>query len=204
MSVIARRTVSIFPASTSERRVSRSRRPIACVVSNSCSSLAAGQLGLGLLYRGELFLRRLGYEVVAAVEAEVGEEERVDAEGDERRPDVHDKGRDDRENRQHERHARGGHAARRAIGTIQVRFALAQHYVREHHEGVGDGRAEDGDIEQRDTAGAAARDRKDQADDARYYKRHPRRPPTTGDREEPREVTGPGQGERLARVGEDE
>src|SRR5687768_7188246 len=204
MSVIARRTVSIFPASTSERRVSRSRRPIACVVSNSCSSLAAGQLGLGLLYRGELFLRRLGYEVVAAVEAEIGEEERVDAEGDERRPDVHDKGRNDRENRQHERHARGGHAARRAIGTIQVRFALAQHYVREHHQRIRDRGAEDGAVDQRDTAGAADRDRKDQADGAGDYQGHPRRPPTSSYREEPREVSGSGERESLARVGEDE
>src|SRR5687767_4541180 len=105
MSVIARRTVSILPASTSERRVSRSMRPAACVVSNSCSSLASGQFGLGLLYSGELFLRRLGDEVVPAVEAEVGEEERVDPERDERGPDIHDKGRYDRQNRQHERHA---------------------------------------------------------------------------------------------------
>jgi hypothetical protein len=46
-------------------------------VSNSCSSLASGQLGLGLLDSGELFLRRLGDEVAAAVEAEIGEEERI-------------------------------------------------------------------------------------------------------------------------------
>src|ERR687889_1434032 len=126
MSVIASRTVSIFPASTSERRVSRSTRPFACVVSNSCSSLASGQLGLGLLYGGELFLRRLGDEVVSAVEAEVGEEERVDPEHNERRPYIHDEGRYDREDREHERHARGGNAARRAVGALQVGLASPQ------------------------------------------------------------------------------
>src|SRR5215204_1598521 len=94
MSVIARRTVSILPASTSERRVSRSRRPVACVVSNSCSSLASGQFGLGFLYSGELFFRRLGDEVVSAVEAEVGDKEHIDTERNERCPDVHDKARD--------------------------------------------------------------------------------------------------------------
>src|SRR5215207_5931973 len=100
MSVIPRRTVSILPASTSVLSVSRSRRPAAWVVSNSRSSLAnalaSGQLGLGLLYRGELLLGRLGNEVMSAVEAEVGDKEHVHPERDERRGLVHDKGRDDR------------------------------------------------------------------------------------------------------------
>src|SRR5215217_8665765 len=42
------------------------------------SSLASGELGFGLLQRLELLLRRLGDEVVTAVECEVGDHDRID------------------------------------------------------------------------------------------------------------------------------
>src|ERR687897_2327188 len=135
MSTIPMRTVSILPASTSDFSVSRSSRPWTCVESTVfCSFLATGQLGFGPLYRRELLFRRLGHEVVAAVEAEVGDEEHVDAEHDERRPNVHDKGRDDRENRQNTRYARGYDAARRAVGALEVRLTATEDDVRERHQ----------------------------------------------------------------------
>src|SRR5215212_3336413 len=92
MCVIARRTVSIVPASTSERRVSRSRRPPICVESKirllSFGPLPAAlllQLGFGPFDSLELLLRRLGDEVVTAVEGEVGDHDSVD----DRRPYQH-------------------------------------------------------------------------------------------------------------------
>jgi hypothetical protein len=102
--------------------------------------------------------------VVAAVEGEVGDKERVDAEHDERRPNVHDKGRDDRENRQHARYARGYDAARRAVGALKVRLTPPQHDVRERHQDVGDRRAEDCAVEQ-GRAGAGEGHGEGEADD---------------------------------------
>jgi MFS family permease len=71
-------------------------------------------------------------------------------------------------------------AARSAVGPLEIRFAPAQHYVREHHQCVRDRGAEDGDVEQ---PGAVARDRKYKADDAGDNQGNPRRPPAAGDRE---------------------
>ena len=50
-------------------------------------------------------------------------------------------------------------AARRAVGAIEVRLALAQHDVRERHQDVGDRRAEDCAVEQ-GRPGAGERRRK--------------------------------------------
>src|SRR3712207_587658 len=169
MSVIAMRTVSIRPASTSALRVSRSRRPFGFV--SMGSFLAPGQLGFGLFDGGELLLRGLGYQVVAAVEAEVEEEEDVDAERYERRRRVHDKGGYNGEHRQDERDARGGDAAGRAVGPVEVRLGAAQDYVREHHQDVAYRGAEDGDVYQ---DRAVPRERHQEADDAGHYESHPR------------------------------
>src|SRR4028119_2059832 len=171
MSVIAMRTVSIRPASTSALKVSRSRRPFGFV--SMGSFLASGQFGFGLLDGSELLLRGLGDQVVAAVEKEVNDKERVDAERDERRRRVHYKGRYDGEHRQHERHAGGRDAARCAVGAVEIRLGAAQDYVREHHQNVTYRGAEDGDV-YKDRA--VARKRHQEADDARNDERHSRRP----------------------------
>jgi hypothetical protein len=70
-------------------------------------SLTPRQFGLGFFYGRELFLRGLGYEMVAAVEAEVGCEEQVDAHHDQCRDRAHDEGRGDRRQRQYQCHPRG-------------------------------------------------------------------------------------------------
>src|SRR3712207_449685 len=118
MSVIAMRTVSIRPASTSALRASRSRRPFGLV--SMASFLAPGQLGLGLLDGGELLLWGLGHQVVSAVEEEIDYEERVDAEHYEGRVAVHDKRRHHGREGQDERDAGGGGTPWRAVWALEV------------------------------------------------------------------------------------
>src|SRR5215217_1789361 len=139
------KTKSILPASTSERRASRSRRPWTCVESKirllSFDLLLAAllpQLGFGPFDRLELLLRRLGDEVVSAVEGEVGDHDSVD----DRRPDqdsgVDEETGDHRSDAEHQGHARGEDAARRLVGTLEFRLRVAQDDVREHHQDVRD------------------------------------------------------------------
>src|SRR5215210_9059288 len=124
MSVMARRTVSIRPAPTSALKVSRSSRPFGFV--SMGSFLVTGQLGFGLLDGGELLLGGLGDQVVAAVEAKVADEERVDNDHDQGCPRVHDEGRNDGRYRQHEGHARGQDAAGCTVGAIEAWLPDAQ------------------------------------------------------------------------------
>src|SRR5829696_6052098 len=210
MSVIARRTVSIFPASTSERRVSRSRRPWTCVESK-IGLLSFGlqlaallpQLGFGPFDRLELLLRRLGDEVVSAVESEVGDHDSVH----DRRPDqdsgVDEETGDHRSDAEHQGHARGEYAARRLVRTLEFRLRVAQDDVREHHQDVGDRRPENGYQNEQGTSFNAA-EREQKADDTGHDQCHPRHVAAAGYREPPRKVPGPREREDLARVGVDE
>src|SRR5919112_2970464 len=152
MSVIARRTVSILPASTSERRVSRSRRPWTCVESKirllSFGSLLAAllpKLGLGPFDSLKFLLRRLGDEVVTAVESEVGNHDSVHDRRPDQHPGIDEETSDHRSDAEHKGHARGEDAAWRLVGTLEFRLSVAQDDVREHHQDVGDRRPEDGD-----------------------------------------------------------
>src|SRR5919107_3558086 len=133
MSVIARRTVSILPASTSERMASRSRRPWTCVESKimllSFDLLLAAllpQLGFGPFDSLELLLRRLGDEVVTAVEGEVGDHDS----GDDRRPDQHpgidEEAGDYGGDSEHQGHTRGEDPARRRVWTLEGRLLVTQ------------------------------------------------------------------------------
>src|SRR5215218_1651288 len=210
MSVIARRTVSILPASTSERRVSRSRRLWTCVESKirllSFDLLLAAllpQLGLGLFYGLELLLRRLGDEVVTAVESEVGNHDSVDDRRPDQDPGIDEETGDHRSDAEHQGHARGEDAAGRLVGTLEFRLRVAQDDVREHHQDVRDRRPENG---YQDEQGASldAAEREQKADDTGHDQCHPGHVAAAGYREPPRKVPGPREREDLARVGVDE
>src|SRR5215213_4768459 len=210
MSVIARRTVSILPASTSERRVSRSRRPWICVESKirllSFGPLLAAllpQLGFGPFDRLELLLRSLGDEVVTAVEGEVGDHDRVDDRRPDQHPGVDEETGDHRSDAEHQGHARGEDAAWRLGGTLEFRFSVAPDDVREHHQDVGDRRSEDGYNDEQGASFDAAK-REQKADDTRHDQCYPRHVAAAGYREPPRKVPSPREREDLARVGVDE
>src|SRR5215207_3007893 len=209
MSVIARRTVSILPASTSERRVSRSRRPWTCVESKirllSIGSLLAAllpQFGLGPFDSLELLLRRLGDEVVTAVEGEVGDHDSVHDRRPDQHPGIDEETSDHRSDAEHKGHARGEEAAWRLVGTLEVRLSVAQDDVREHHQDVRDRRPEDGDQDEQGASFNAAKGEQ-KADDTRHDQCYPRHVTAAGYREPPRKVPCPREREDLARVGVD-
>src|SRR5919107_3299497 len=208
MSVIARRTVSILPASTSERRASRSRRPWTCVESKimllSFDLLLAAllpQLGFGPFDSLELLLRRLGDEVVSAVEGEVGDHDSVDDRRPDQHPGVNEETGDHGSDAEHQGHARGEDAAWRLVGTLEFRLSTAQDDVREHHQDVRDGRPEDGDQDEQGASFNAAK-REQKADDTRHDQCYPRHVAAAGYREPPRKVPRPREREDLARIGE--
>ena len=124
----------------------------------------AGQLALGALDRRELLLRRGCDQVVARVGEEVQRGGGIDGERDQRRLLVDQERRDHGEHREHERDAGGEDAARRPVGPLEVGLARAQHDVREHHQHVGDGCPEHGDVDHR---GAVLGDRCEQEADDR-------------------------------------
>src|SRR5919112_1763864 len=133
MSVIARRTVSILPASTSERRASRSRRPWTCVASKirllSFDLLLAAllpQLRFCPFDRLELILRRMGDEVVSAVEGEVGDHDSVDDRRPDQHPGIDEETGDYGGDSEHQGHTRGEDAARRLVWTLEVRLLVTQ------------------------------------------------------------------------------
>src|SRR5919107_5725426 len=133
ISVIARRTVSNLPASTSERRVSRSRRPWTCVESKirllSFYALLTAllfQLGFGLFDSLELLLRRLGDEVVTAVESEVGDHDSVDDRRPNQHPGVDEEAGDYGGDSEHQGHTRGEDPARRRVWTLEGRLLVTQ------------------------------------------------------------------------------
>src|SRR5215218_3326682 len=180
MSVIARRTVSILPASTSERRVSRSRLPWTCIESKirllSFGLLLAAllpQLGFGPFDRLELLLRRLGDEMVPAVEGEVGDHDSVDDRRSDQHPGVDEEAGDHGSDAEHQGHARGEDTAWRLVRTLEFRLSVAQDDVREHHQDVRDRRPEHGDQnEQGPSLDTAEREQK--ADDTGHDQRYPR------------------------------
>ena len=88
------------------------------------------------------------------------------------------------------------------IAAFEVGLARAQHDVREHHQHVGDGRAEDRDVEHRRPV---LGDRREQeADNRRNDQRDGRHLAARGHRQRARQVARAREREQLARVGEDD
>ncbi|KAI3488917.1 hypothetical protein L1887_46947 [Cichorium endivia] len=155
----------------------------------------------GLLDRGELFLRRAGHQVMAAVQGEVGDQHAVDDGGADHHPRVHQEAGDHRQAGQHQGHAGGEDAARGAVRTLHLGAADAQGDVRGHHQYIGQRSAEHRHQDQQVTL---AGQRQGETDDAGDDQGEHRRLALVGLRQRAGQVAGAGQGEDLPGIGVDD